>query len=123
MEKVSDKEKLALLGFDDPVHSLAWYKARFSNMPEILEKYIVDTLNTHRVFPKEAGGLEDLTRYHKFYLIIDVEDGRYIVKVNNTDRREIEQEYMFTDAKSAARFLISRSYSAGGSIRAYWKLV
>ena len=120
MDNMTEKEKLALLGFDDPQHSIAWYKQNLQNLPEILEKYIVDTLNQYGIFPRDASRVEAKIRYHRFYLVIESNNNKYLVKINNTDRREVLEEYPFEDVKEAAKFLINKSYTMGGSIKQYW---
>lgn len=119
---ITDKEMLALLGYDDPPHSLSWYRDRFDNLPEILEEFIIKTFNECGTFPKESKGIEDDIRYHKFYLIMDnnLTSGKYIVKVNNTDRREVQKELSFDNIREAARFLINQSLTVSGSIKQYW---
>jgi hypothetical protein len=119
--KITDKEMLALLGYDDPPHSLSWYRDIFSNLPEMIEEFIIETLNECGAFPKESKGIDNDIRYHKFYLIIDANPaGKYIVKVNNTDRREVQKELSFDNGREAARFLINQSFTVSGSIKQYW---
>lgn len=120
MKDITEREKLALLGFSDPQHSLTWYKERFDDMPMMLEKYIVETLNVYGVFPKESKDLADMERYHRFYLLIDKDSANYVVKINNTDRREVNKQYIFTDITEAAKFFINKSFTAGGAVYQYW---
>lgn len=122
MGQITDKEKLALLGYADPPHSLAWYKEQFDTMPEILEKYIADTIKEHNIFPREAKGLEKRIRYQQYYQTIEVKDGEYVVKINNTDRGEVDSERVFRNVKDAAKFLIEKSFTAGGAIKEYWRI-
>jgi hypothetical protein len=122
MEQITDKEKMALLGYDDPSHSLAWYKKHFDNMPEILEKYIIDTMSEHNFFPKEAKDLESRIRCQMYYQIIELKDDEYVVKINNTDRGEVDSEHVFSDIKDAAQFLIEKSFTMGGAIKKYWRI-
>lgn len=122
---ITDKEKLALLGYDDSPHSLSWYRDRFDNLPEIIEEFIIGALSECGTFPKESKGIKDDIRYHKFYLIIDanLNTGKYIVKVNNTDRHEVQRELSFDSIREAARFLINQSFTVSGSIKQYWNKI
>ena len=120
MKEIADREKLALLGFGDPIHSLAWYKKFYDNLPAILEEYIVATLNEFGTFPKESKDLKDVERYRRFYLLLDINSGQYVVKINNTDRNEIMEENCFSSCNAAAKFFISKSFTAGGAIWQYW---
>lgn len=122
MEQITDKEKMALLGYDDPLHSLAWYKEQFDDLPEILEKYIVDTIKEHNIFPKEAKGLDNRIRCQMYYQIIESKADEYVVKINNTDRGEVDSEHVFSDIKGAAKFLIEKSFTMGGAIKQYWRI-
>ena len=120
---ITDKEKLAILGYDDPPHSFSWYKERFSNLPDILEEFIIEALIECGTFPKESKGIEEYVRYHNFYLIVDKDksNGKYIVKINNTDRREVQKELYFDDVKDAAAFIVNESFTVSGSVSQYWK--
>jgi hypothetical protein len=121
MDSLNDKEKLALLGFDDPKHSLTWYKEHFDNMPKILANYIIQTVKDCNIFPCEAKNLKERSRYQNFYLLIEIEEGKYVVKINNTDRGEIKNSYIFNNAEDAAKFLISKSFTSGGAVNQYWE--
>ena len=122
MDSLNDKEKLALLGFDDPKHSLTWYKEHFNNMPKILEDYIMGTMRNYNIFPGEARNLKGRSRYQNFYLLIETEEDKYVVKINNTDRGEIKNAHIFDNAEDAVKFLISKSFTTGGAINQYWEM-
>ena len=120
MKQIDEKEKLAILGFYDPPHSLAWYRENFENLPIILEEFIIDTIKSYGVFPKDANQMEKEISYHRYYLIMEHAGRRYSVKIINTDRSEISQEYSFKSLNEAAKFLIKKSYTTSGSIGQYW---
>lgn len=120
MAKIKNIEKLSLLGFSDPCHSLLWYREKYKNLPSILEQFIVDTVNNYGVFPKEANIKDKNELYHKYYLIIERKSNKYFLKINDTDRRKVVEEYVFNDVNEAAKFLINKSYTVSGSVTQYW---
>lgn len=118
---ISEEEKLALLGYQDAGHSLSWYKERFPDLLNDLERYIIDAVKMNGIFPKEAKNAAEPIRYHKYYLILEpTKNNQYVVKLSNTDRMEIQKEYYFDDVNKAAMCLIRNSFTTAGSIKEYW---
>lgn len=119
MSVMNDEEKLAVLGFSNLEHSLLWYRQKYKDLHKILEFFIINTLINHGVFPKDARNKEKRQLYHEYYLIIEHDSGKYYVKINNTDRGEVVEQHIFNNVNDAARFLIKKSYTDGGSINQY----
>jgi hypothetical protein len=121
MNKIDEKELLETLGYGDPPHSMQWYKENFPDLPVILKRLIIDSLNFDNTFPKGLSQLEKRTKYQNYYILIEKENDKYKVRITNTDRGEISKEKEFKNANDAANYLIFNSYSCGGSIKSYWK--
>ncbi len=120
MNELKEEELMDILGYGDPSHSVQWYKDKFPNLPEVLKKFIKGSLNSYPAFPKGADKLEKRRRYQKYYIVIEKENDKYVVRITDTDRGEISKEKEFKTTGEAADYLILNSYSCGGSIKSYW---
>lgn len=56
MNKLTDKEILSILGFeDDPKHSLLWYVSQYhDDLVGLIHQSINNALNQSKIYPKDA---------------------------------------------------------------------
>lgn len=122
MNNIPNNELLAILGFDDPPHSLKWYRERYPDIIDRLKNFIKLCLDTEKCFPKGLTKTDPKRKGFNYRYTIEKTYGIYIVKSYNTDRGEVWHYKIFLNIDKAISYFIKNTSTAAGSIKDYWKI-
>ena len=120
MDKITEKEMMELLGYDDPIHSYAWYREHYPELPQQIKEFIIRQIQAYKAFPKEIVGMDSKKKCLKYSYMIEIERNSFVLRKNNVDRAEVSKEEYFSDVSKAAEALIECSAGIGGSLKSYW---
>jgi len=122
MNNIPKNELLAILGFDDPPHSLKWYREHYPNILDRLKTFIKSCLDTEKCFPKELTKIDPRSIGFNYPYTIEKTDETYVVKNYNTDRGEVWHYKIFLNIDMAIAYFIMNTSTAAGSIKNYWEI-